>query len=201
MPQLKIFLLGDEAVGKTCLLIKFTTGSFPDQYMPVVVDNYMQSMTVDDIQVDLVIGDSRGGDEYDRRRYLSSPYTDLFILAFSIASPPSFDSIKTKWLPEMKEHSPNTPFVLVGTKTDLRFDYPTLDALEPIYGHGPLDKSCGEELATEIGAVEYLETSAVRGEGVNELFEEVVKIIRRRAHVEQGRAPHKAQRLSKCALM
>jgi Ras-related C3 botulinum toxin substrate 1 len=68
-------------------------------------------------------------EDYDRLRPLSYPATDVFLVCFSIISPTSFANVKQKWWPEIKHHMPSTPWILVGTKIDLRHDQDTLNRL------------------------------------------------------------------------
>lgn len=42
-PELKILLLGDGAIGKTCLLIRYAKQEFPVSYIPTVFDKYGQN--------------------------------------------------------------------------------------------------------------------------------------------------------------
>ncbi|TDH05363.1 hypothetical protein EPR50_G00142970 [Perca flavescens] len=174
MQSIKCVVVGDGAVGKTCLLISYTTGAFPKEYIPTVFDNYSSQVTVDGRTISLNLWDTAGQEEYDRLRTLSYPQTNVFIICFSISSPASYENVKLKWHPEVSHHCPSVPILLVGTKSDLRADSETQRKLKD-QNQAPISHQQGAALARHIHATRYLECSALNQDGIKDVFTEAVK--------------------------
>ncbi|XP_034033476.1 ras homolog family member Gb [Thalassophryne amazonica] len=174
MQSIKCVVVGDGAVGKTCLLISYTTGAFPKEYIPTVFDNYSSQVTVDGRIISLNLWDTAGQEEYDRLRTLSYPQTNVFIICFSISSPASYENVKHKWYPEVSHHCPGVSLLLVGTKSDLRNDAETQRKLKE-QNQVPVTHQQGVALARQIQAVRYLECSALNQDGIKDVFTEAVR--------------------------
>ncbi|KAL5358150.1 small GTPase superfamily [Aspergillus floccosus] len=166
----KMVLLGDGACGKTSALNVFTRGYFPTVYEPTVFENYVHDIFVDNVHMELSLWDTAGQEEFDRLRALSYEDTHVIMLCFSVDSPDSFENVASKWIDEISENCPSVKLVLTALKCDLRkdeFENPNPNAIT--YEQG-LAK------AKEIGAVKYLECSAVQNRGIMETFYEAAKV-------------------------
>jgi len=174
--SIKCVVVGDGAVGKTCLLISYTTNAFPGEYIPTVFDNYSANVMIDGKPISLGLWDTAGQEDYDRLRPLSYPQTDVFLVCFSLVSPPSFENVKTKWRPEIGHHAPDTPMLLVGTKMDLREDRDTIQKLSE-RRMKPIDYATGSALQRDIGAVRYIECSALTQKNLKMVFDEAIRAV------------------------
>lgn len=116
--------------------------------------------------------DTAGQEDYDRLRPLSYPQTDVFLVCFSVTSPASFENVREKWFPEVHHHCPGVPCLIVGTQTDLRDDPSVREKLGK-QKMQPVRKEDGERMAKELGAVKYVECSALTQYKLKDVFDEV----------------------------
>lgn len=179
----KVVVVGDGNCGKTCLLMSIIGKDSPDGYVPTVFETYVKDIDVGKYTYEVSLYDTAGQDVYDRLRPLSYPDTDVFLVCFAVDSPDSLYNAYDKWTPEVKHFGPNVPFVLVGTKCDLREDQGTLERLrkarQEIVTHQD-----GHDMAKKMKASAYVECSALTGFNVNEVIGTALKsAMKKRKHL------------------
>jgi len=170
----KLVIVGDGACGKTCLLIVFSKGTFPEVYVPTVFENYVADVEVDGKKVELALWDTAGQEDYDRLRPLSYPDSHVILICFSVDSPDSLDNVQEKWISEVLHFCQNLPIILVGCKKDLRQDPRTIEELKKT-SQRPVSQAEGQAVAQKIGAKRYIECSARTGEGVRDVFQSATR--------------------------
>ncbi|KMZ73070.1 Rac-like GTP-binding protein 2 [Zostera marina] len=194
---IKCVTVGDGAVGKTCMLICYTSNKFPTDYIPTVFDNFSANVSVDGSIVNLGLWDTAGQEDYSRLRPLSYRGSDVFVLAFSLISRASYENVFKKWMPELRRFAPDVPIVLVGTKLDLREDQGYL-ADHP--GAMAISHAQGEELRKQIGAAAYIECSSKTQQNVKAVFDTAIKTVLQPPRRKEA-AKKKSRRNSGCSIL
>jgi len=182
---IKLVVIGDGAVGKTCLLISYAKKEFPKDYIPTVFDNYVVNLTAGDQSIELGLWDTAGQEEYDRLRPLSYANANVFLLCFSVVSPVSFENVQAKWYPELMHFCPEVPFILVGTKMDCRNDPGEVEKLRG-QSQSPVTTDQGNGLASKLKAIRYMECSAKTQENLKDVFDEAVRAVLRPKKKKKG---------------
>ena len=164
---IKCVVIGDGAVGKTCLLHTYTTNRFPFAYEPTVFDNYAVTVHIGKQPVTIGLFDTAGQEDWDRLRILSYTSTVVFIICFSVMEPASFLNV------EIRQYMQNVPWILVGTQTDLREDVSALKDLNK-KRLKPVSTEEGERLAKKTGARAYIECSALLNYNIKQVFDTAI---------------------------
>eukprot|EP01088_Endostelium_zonatum_P019662 TRINITY_DN6904_c0_g1_i1.p1 TRINITY_DN6904_c0_g1~~TRINITY_DN6904_c0_g1_i1.p1 ORF type:complete len:157 (+),score=17.52 TRINITY_DN6904_c0_g1_i1:103-573(+) len=128
----KCVVVGDESCGKSALIVTYTTNCFPtteDTYSPFDKTSVHVQLPHSSDIMNLEIWEAAAADSYSKLRAISYSSCDLFILCFSIASPPTFENIFRRWYLELAQICPHVPLVLVGCKSDLRNNSTTISTL------------------------------------------------------------------------
>ncbi|XP_036974703.1 ras-related protein Rab-34 isoform X1 [Acanthopagrus latus] len=183
----KVIVVGDVAVGKTCLISRFRKGVFDKNYKATIgVDFEMERFEVLGVPFSLQLWDTAG---QERFKCIASTYyrgAQAIIVVFDLSSVSSLAHAR-QWLEDaMKENDPSSVLLfLVGTKKDLSVEYLSdglkISSLLSVCftPQSPDQLSQVEEeairLSEEIKA-EYWAVSAKSGDGVREFFFRVASL-------------------------
>lgn len=166
----KIVILGNAAVGKTSLINQFIENAFQDDYKPTLGANIIRKdVDIDgedvNTKVRLIMWDLAGQEKYSVIRSMYFQGCEGALLVYDVTRYNTFDSIKSNWLRDFKKYiRKEGVYILIGNKTDLK-DQRVV----------PTEK--GKDLAEEIQASYFIETSAKLGENIEEAFLLLVKQI------------------------
>ncbi|OMJ65459.1 hypothetical protein SteCoe_38174 [Stentor coeruleus] len=165
---IKVVLIGDAAVGKSSLLLKYIDGTFDDTYVCTIgVDFKIKSLILDTKRIKLQVWDTAGQERF-------KPITKCYfrgshgcVVLFDITNKQSYNNVRL-WIKDYQENNTVDSaenIVIIGNKADKEDDR-QVTVEEGLF------------LAESVNA-SYLETSAKSGEGVGEAFESIAKVVLR----------------------
>ncbi|CAI7837866.1 unnamed protein product, partial [Closterium sp. NIES-53] len=158
----KILLIGDSAVGKSSLILRFSEDEFrSDLTSTIGVDFLIRTMEIDGEPVKMSIWDTAGQEKF--RTITEAYYRNAhgIILVYDITDPISFNNVRG-WIKSIEEHSTRgVRVVLVGNKADMD-------------DRRVISKEKGQQLANEF-SVSFFETSAKADINVEEAFQCIAK--------------------------
>ena len=163
--SIKILLIGNSGVGKTCITQKYINENKEIDLKPnsTIGASYFQKvLEIDGEVLVLDIWDTAGQEKY--RSMGKMFYKDAYIVLFvyDITNKDSFIELKNVWYKElMNTGEKHAVLAVVGNKTDL-------------FENEEVNEEEARNWAKEIGAIFAL-VSAKTGVGINALFENVVK--------------------------
>ena len=160
----KILTLGESGVGKTAILRRYVENKFEKHHLATIgIDYQSKTIKIKNKEIKLKIWDTAGQERY--RNIASHVYkgADGIMLVYDITDEYSFSKI-TDWMEQINNNLSKNDIgiVLIGNKSDIE------DRM--------IDTKKGEEKAEEYG-IEFYETSALNGNGINEAFEGLAKQI------------------------
>jgi small GTP-binding protein len=162
---LKILVIGDSAVGKSCLLLRYTDNKFTETFLTTIgVDFKTKFIDIDGRKVKLQIWDTAGQEKF---RSITKAYyrgAHGIMVVFDLSRRETFNQVKN-WIDSIRDSSSEViDIVLVGNKADLP---------------RAVQKDEAERLASETG-ISYFETSAKVGVGVEDAFVKLITAALRR---------------------
>ncbi len=160
---LKVCVIGDGAVGKTSLIIRYTEGHFRESYLMTVGTSFaVKALDLDGTQVKLQLWDLAGQPHFSSVRPVFYRGSVGGILVFDVTRRETYNNIHT-WFNEFSQVTGQLPFVLLANKVDL-VDQRQVSTEE------------GLGYAQKNGWL-YFETSAKDGKNVTEAFRQIAQQV------------------------
>ncbi|CAA7046247.1 unnamed protein product [Microthlaspi erraticum] len=173
---IKLLLIGDSGVGKSCLLLRFSDGSFTTSFITTIgIDFKIRTIELDGKRIKLQIWDTAGQERF--RTITTAYYRGAMgiLLVYDVTDESSFNNIRN-WIRNIEQHaSDNVNKILVGNKADMD------------ESKRAVPKAKGQALADEYG-IKFFETSAKTNLNVEEVFFSIAKDIKQRLADTDARA-------------
>ena len=162
VPTCKIVLLGAPGVGKTSLINRFMYEQFSRDYDTTVgIDYFTKKIKVGDKLVSLRIWDTAGQEQYLSLIPTYIRDTQIAVIVYDVSDPKSYELAKTWHKHVIDARGDDAQCILAGNKIDLE---------------SQVDDDLAKAGAEELG-MKWAKVSAKTGDGVQELFREIVELV------------------------
>ncbi|EDO15242.1 hypothetical protein Kpol_1029p16 [Vanderwaltozyma polyspora DSM 70294] len=158
--SVKLVLLGEAAVGKSSIVLRFVSNDFSENKEPTIGAAFLtQRVNIDDHTVKFEIWDTAGQERFASLAPMYYRNAQAALVVYDVSKPQSF--IKARhWVKELQERASSDIIIaLAGNKVDIVEDG----------GERKVATEEGQKLADEEGLL-FFETSAKTGQNVNEVF-------------------------------
>lgn len=173
---IKLLLIGDSAVGKSCLLLRFSEDSFTSNFITTIgIDFKIKKIQLESKWIKLQIWDTAGQERF--RTITCAYYRGAMgiLLVYSVDDDASFNNVRN-WIKNIETHASSTVNkILVGNKCDVSESQRMV----------PFSK--GQALAKEFG-IKFFETSAKTNTNVEQVFETIAKEVMVRLSATQDQS-------------
>ena len=116
--SIKLVLVGDTSVGKSCLITNYLHNSFTEDYEPTVLDVYRGIKAVKKYQLNIEIHDTSGDEHLGVNRKVQYRGADCFMICVACNNQESLDNVN-RWKVEIQDIEATKPIMLVLTKSNL----------------------------------------------------------------------------------
>ncbi|CAM0141221.1 Vacuolar protein sorting-associated protein 21 [Umbelopsis sp. WA50703] len=177
--QVKLVLLGEAAVGKSSLVIRFVNRDFQENREPTIGAAFLtQKCNVDDRSIKFEIWDTAGQERFHSLAPMYYRNAQAAVVVYDVTKAASLDKAKS-WVKELqRQANPNIVIALVGNKLDLvqQAEEEDEDAEEGASTVRQVPQEEAAAYAQESGLL-FFETSARTGDGVDQVFSDIAKSI------------------------
>jgi|TARA_B100001540_G_scaffold204476_1_gene180148 Ras-related protein Rab-8A len=176
---IKLLLIGDSGVGKSCLLLRFSDDQFTTSFITTIgIDFKIRTVDLDGSRVKLQIWDTAGQERF--RTITTAYYRGAMgiLLTYDVTDEQSFDNVRN-WMRNIEQHATeNVCKILVGNKSDVPEEKRRVSAAR------------GKAMADEFG-IPFFETSAKAGFQVEDAFFSIARdcVSKIKAEGAGGAAP------------
>lgn len=172
---MKLLLVGDSGVGKSCLLLRFVEDKFNPSFITTIgIDFKIRTIESNGKKIKLQVWDTAGQERF--RTITTAYYRGAMgiVLIFDVTDSRTFENVEN-WFQTVTQHAnEDAQIFLVGNKCDDEVNR-------------QVSKEQGQELAAKLN-IPFLEASAKNNSNVDSIFYELASIIQEK-HVEE---PEKA---------